>query len=58
MSVYTDNGYDDRCDYLARLSEDYGIEPLQVRFTADLLGEEEDFDGLITWLENNSDYAF
>lgn len=52
MSIYTDNGYKDRAEYLTALSEDYGVEIETVQCLADLLGESEDFDGLISALEN------
>jgi hypothetical protein len=52
MNAYTNNGYTNRADYLASLCEDF--DPLMVRTLADLLGPEEDFDGLVTSLE---DYA-
>ena len=50
---YTDNGYSSRADYLAQLCDDY---PADVVHTlADLLGETEDFDGLVTMLEDYSE---
>ena len=52
MSIYQENGYDNRIDYLRDLSETYGID-LQTVFTlADILGPDEDFDGLVTSLED------
>ena len=51
--VYTDNGYSSRADYLAQLCDEY---PADVVHTlADLLGETEDFDGLVTMLEDYSE---
>ena len=50
---YTDNGYSSRADYLAQLCAEY---PADVVHTlADLLGETEDFDGLVTMLEDYSE---
>ena len=50
---YTDNGYSSRADYLAQLCDEY---PADVVHTlADLLGETEDFDGLVTMLEDYSE---
>ena len=47
---YTDNGYSSRADYLAQLCDEY---PADVVHTlADLLGDTEDFDGLVTMLED------
>ena len=52
MSVYTDNGYTSRKDYLTSLAEDYGVEYSTVAGIAVMLGSEEDFDGLINALED------
>ena len=52
MNVYQQNGYADRADYLSCLSEDYGEE--KVMLLADLLGPSEDFDGLVTMLEDTA----
>lgn len=49
MSVYTDNGYADRQEYLSSLREDYG--PL-VDILITVLPASEDFDGLVTELED------
>jgi hypothetical protein len=54
MTVYEQEGFKNRKDYLNNLSEDFGIPPDIVYMMADLLGQSEDFDGLITSLE---DYA-
>jgi hypothetical protein len=52
MTVYTENGYKSRANYLRCMSEDYGV-PLQtVLALADMLGENEDFDGLVIALED------
>lgn len=52
MGTYTDNGYKDRAEYLSALSEDYGVDIETVEALADLLGEDEDFDGLVSALED------
>lgn len=52
MSIYTDNGYSSRKDYLKALALDMGIDEATVFTTAQLLGPDEDFDGLITMLED------
>lgn len=49
MNVYQENGYKDRQDYLNHLADEYGD---SVYFLSDLLGESEDFDGLISSLED------
>jgi hypothetical protein len=51
-TVYTEHGFDNRTEYLKELALEY--DPAVVYALADLLGPEEDFDGLITSLE---DYA-
>jgi len=51
-SIYLQNGYKNRDDYLKSLSEDYGL-PLEFVYNiADLLGENEEWDGLISALED------
>ena len=52
MSVYTYNGYKNRREYLNSLAEDYDVDRKTVHRMAELLGENEDFDGLITELED------
>ena len=52
MNIYVENGYKDRRDYLNSLAEEYNIDPSMVFAAADLLGESEDFDGLISTLED------
>ena len=52
MSIYQENGYDNRRDYLRDLSETYGIDLQTVFALADILGPNEDFDGLVTALED------
>jgi len=52
MSAYTDEGYTSRRDYLETLADDMGVD-LDIVFTlAGILGSSEDFDGLITSLED------
>jgi len=50
--VYTTNGYKDRNDYLESLADDRGIDRMTVDVLADVLGESEDFDGLISALDD------
>ena len=51
-NIYQENGYADRDDYLNRLSEDYGVSIEDVYELAEILGENEDFDGLVSALED------
>ena len=53
MNVYKENGYKDRKDYLKSLAEDFDMDYKDVVMLATTLGEEEDFDGLITSLEDH-----
>ena len=52
MSVYIENGYKNRKDYLNSLCEDYGVSPNEVYVLASILGADEDFDGLVIALED------
>lgn len=52
QTIYTLNGYKNRGDYLRCLSEDYGTAIATVCALADMLGPSEDFDGLVTALED------
>lgn len=54
MNVYKDNGYKNRKDYLSCLAEDYGVSKQTVFMLAEVLGPNEDFDGLVTEI---SDYS-
>lgn len=55
-NIYKANGYENREDYLSCLAEDYGLSLEEVvRPLAELLGPSEDFDGLITSLEDEAD---
>ena len=53
MSIYTDNGFADRAQYLDHLRQDYGD---AVDLLITVLPASEDFDGLIIALED-MDYA-
>ena len=53
--IYRENGYDDRDDYLHSLADDYGVPEEAVQALADILGPDEDFDGLISNLEDAAD---
>lgn len=52
--LYTAEGYENRDDYLKCLADDFDVPLKTVRMLADVLGPNEDFDGLVTSLE---DYA-
>lgn len=50
--IYQDNGYANRQEYLECLAEDNGVQLETVLVLADLLGPEEDFDGLVTSIQD------
>jgi hypothetical protein len=50
--AYTRNGYKDRSDYLDSLADDRGLDLFAVSMIADMLGPDEDFDGLVSELED------
>lgn len=52
MDIYERNGYEDRNHYLEELALDYGLDFDSVYFLAQMLGEEDDFDGLIIAIES------
>lgn len=52
MSVYEENGFTSRNEYLKSLAEDYDMDYEDVEMLATTLGETEDFDGLLTALED------
>jgi hypothetical protein len=54
QSVYQQNGFADREEYLDSLREEYGAE--LVDCLTSVLPPSEDFDGLITELEDNIGY--
>lgn len=51
QTIYQANGFASRQDYLKSLCEDYPEE--MVMMCAELLGPNEDFDALVTTLEDN-----
>jgi hypothetical protein len=53
-NIYISHGYADRNEYLKILAEEYDVDMQIVSAAADALGPNEDFDGLLTTLE---DYA-
>jgi hypothetical protein len=55
MNIYQQAGYENRTAYLEELSVEYDIELETVIMLADLLGENEDFDGLVTTFSDLAD---
>jgi len=54
MTIYQENGFETRKEYLLDLADNMGMDASIVFALADMLGSSEDFDGLVTSLE---DYA-
>ena len=54
-NIYQMNGYENRKEYLTAMSEAYGVDEETVFLLADMLGKDEDFDGLISMLEDYED---
>ena len=52
LEVYNDHGAFDRFQYLEQLAEQNGLKLSTVLEVASLLGPGEDFDGLVTHLED------
>ena len=52
MSIYTDNGYENRRDYLESVALEYDVPEDIVFAVASMLGPSEDFDGLISTIED------
>ena len=51
-NAYVANGYKDRADYLHDLADMFDVPYETVHLLADILGPKEDFDGLVTTLED------
>lgn len=52
MSIYTDNGYENRQDYHEQLALEHSVDIQTVLALSEVLGEEEDFDGLVTAVQD------
>jgi hypothetical protein len=52
MSIYTDQGFKNRRDYLESLALEYDLPQTTVFALAGVLGSSEDFDGLVVALED------
>jgi hypothetical protein len=57
-NVYEMNGYADRQEYLDDLADNMGLDRSIVSALADMLGETEEFDGLVTSLEDFGGYDY
>lgn len=52
MNIYKEHGYLTRQDYLEDLAIEYDVDILTMLSLAELYGPSEDFDGLVTALED------
>ena len=52
LEGYLEYGAESRYEYLQMLSDEYGVDIDTVHALADVLGPVEDFDGLVTSLED------
>ena len=57
-NIYQVNGYEDRGKYLESVAEDHGVPINIVVMMAELLGPNEDFDGLISELNYASHLSY
>lgn len=53
MNAYQERGFNSRKEYLIDLAETYGVSKAQVFALASMLGESEDFDGLVTSIQDD-----
>lgn len=58
MNIYQENGFANRRDYLENLAFDYGMDKNEVFTIASLLGKDEDFDGLVSMLDDHANKTF
>ena len=54
-NIYVEQGYKSRKDYLETIADDYGVPASDVFTLASILGSNEDFDGLVTSIEDYAD---
>ena len=52
QTIYIEEGYENRTDYLRSLADEYGVDEEIVFTLAGLLGPSEDFDGLVSYLQD------
>lgn len=52
MNIWQENGYASRKDYLQQLAAEYDVDYQSVACLASLLGSSEDFDALVSAVED------
>lgn len=55
LERYNEDGFHSRSEYLASLCQENGLSLEQGEMLIDLLGPEEDFDGLVNGLEDHAE---
>ncbi len=53
-NIYEHHGFKDREEYFQDLADSNGVDPTIVDMFAEVLGQDEDFDGLVSSLEDFS----
>jgi hypothetical protein len=56
--IYQEKGFDSRDAYLKNLAEEYEVSLSTVYTLASMLGPNEDFDGLLTELEDVAELGY
>ena len=51
-NIYQEHGFQNIKEYLISVAEDFGVSKQKVFFLASVLGPSEDFDGLISSIED------
>ena len=51
-NIYQEHGYFNRREYLLGLADEYGVRGAEVIALANLLGPTEDFDGLVSAVQD------
>jgi hypothetical protein len=54
-NIYQQNGFENRKDYLNALADEYGVPTNVVYSVASMLGASEDFDGLVSSIQDYAD---
>lgn len=57
-NIYQKHGYANRTEYLTSVAEDYGVDFITVLSIASVLGKSEDFDGLLSALDDLGDWCY
>lgn len=52
QTIYNEHGFNSRKEYLIDLADQYNVDQSAVFEMAQLLGSSEDFDGLVSMLED------